>query len=873
MELNQQLSQENEESRTIGNIVKDSLKDISPIILISIFYIFVIIFYTHGRLLYSADYPGFYNLYDSSDNVISTIIWDFSYISSAGNIYATYYFHLFLTTLFASVSFYYLSELLFTFREPFTKKFYGYIAVILFLINPWLVQNTFQNLSITVNSTFFNLFLIGIFLFISPESGIKKKTIAPLVSGIGLGLSLPIFPNYVRLFLLAILVLVALDMFALYLKIRFKSTTFRYYLYFTLVTVAIAILISLEEVLPIIGNPSSIIATANAGYLNKVYLGFYTGEFNTVINTLRGLNSWQLPGIFYFKWYENYSLFYVSTFLWPVLALIVPIWISRFRDKTRIFFIVSALLIVVFWDKGDNSPFGSLWMSVNKYLPYGYQLFPTGLMSSLFLDRFYPILISYSIVVIYLFLRKETNTRKNDKRHFSNSAKSKSILPIFVAILIVLILLTAALPFFDGYAENTAYNGDGRQGGFYVPISYFEMRDYLLAINQKDSNTLLLPPTGSNPYIITSWNYTGEIAFYGDFFAPARIITLNNFGGTYNSPSEFSQYLNLTAPSFEFSNASKSDVTSYLNELMKYNISYILLDSSIIAGNYNSYNYSYLLVRDMEEFGDAKLLFSAGPLTLVGVANKHNLDTEEPTGSLENNPSLNTENYKIKVVDLNATINNDSGSLDVGNFANISLIGQIPIYSQVKWYLNDTYLGEGINIIKRFSVPGVYKLTAELIANNTIYATNYTIRINPSMRAYIYAPTVMIAGQKIYFSGGVTGGTIFPNWAYTWTWYLNGVYMKDVGDSSFHIPLILNKTGSYKLELVVYDALGEKKCVAINILVVSKVQYLFTENFNVSTALFWAISFSLIIGIIFFGIRSRRHTVTDYESGYLKNEP
>ncbi|MGC8622047.1 MAG: hypothetical protein ACP5U0_09050 [Caldisphaera sp.] len=821
-----------------------------PIILISSIYVLIILVFSHGRLFFGGDYVGFYNLNDFQSLNANSYIWAFSYIISNGNVYATFYVHLLISTIAAAISFYYLSVNVFNSFGWKDETIYGYVSVLLFMINPWLIQNTFMNLIIGMNITWFNLFLLGIFLSLNSKTNIRLKKYSPIIAGFGLGLSLPIFPNYFRILIVGLLVIILYAVISLIKGIKYdiKKNLFAS-LKFSLITVGVAFLTSLENFIPFIASYKNYISTASSGAADKVYLGFYVGGFNSILNTLRGLNSWQFPGIFYYKIYEEFSLFYIITFLWPVLALVAPVLISKNEEKLKPLFISSMLLLIIFWDKGGNPPFGSIWYSINSHIPFGYQFLPTGFLSNLFLNRFYPIMIAYFIILFFdkLKSRKTSFDLQKPKKIIIN--KIKKSFPYVTIIIVIFLLISAALPFFNGYAENTAYNGGKQQGGFYVPQSYFEMRDYMLSTINYNSNVLLLPPNGFNPYIVTSWNYTGEIAFYTNFFSPIKIITSNNFGGPYINYRGFENYTNLTAPTLSSLKISQVNLSNYVRLLNKYNISYFLIDSSIIAGNYSSFNSSFSIIKYLIQKNFAKIIFSAKPLTIVKIINYnvHNYTDQEITNEeLHTNASGENNNFKINIIDMNASINNNQGIIDQGNSVNISLEGgNISSYS-ISWLINGSKFGSGLSIIRSFTSVGIYNITALIGGDNLSQSISTILEVNPKIIPSINVQTLVPVGERIYFSGGVSGGTVFTWWSYNWAWFLDGVYLKKVGDSSFNIPFYFNRTGTYNLRLVVHDGLGENASTCINITVIPHFVYYLWNNLTPGSIFYF-----IIVGFIF----------------------
>ena len=161
------------------------------------------------------------------------------------------------------------------------------------------------------------------------------------------------------------------------------------------------------------------------------------------------------------------------------------------------------------------------------------------------------------------------------------------------------------------------YNGSNQNdAGFNVPSVYFHAKALL---QKNDSGTvLLIPPTTNNPYISTAWGYTGEVGFYTDFFSPSPVITLNNFGGTYSSSTQFQSYDNLTHPLI-YNSASKTMELEpdYVHLLESYHVSYILVDSSIISGISVNMSYVHSLVNVLVQEHIAREIFNSSPLIIL----------------------------------------------------------------------------------------------------------------------------------------------------------------------------------------------------------------------------------------------------------------
>ena len=80
------------------------------LILLSIFYVGMIAFWAHAKLLFGGDGVGFYNIYDFLQSPsASGLLWAISELLSFGNYSIMYYLHLFFDTFLATSSIYLLS--------------------------------------------------------------------------------------------------------------------------------------------------------------------------------------------------------------------------------------------------------------------------------------------------------------------------------------------------------------------------------------------------------------------------------------------------------------------------------------------------------------------------------------------------------------------------------------------------------------------------------------------------------------------------------------------------------------------------------------------------------------------------------------------
>src|ERR1700719_347666 len=76
-------------------------------LIISISYLLLILYYTHGGLLYGGDQPGYYSIPQSLITLnTQNILYAFSLLISLNNFYVASYIELFISTFIISISIY-----------------------------------------------------------------------------------------------------------------------------------------------------------------------------------------------------------------------------------------------------------------------------------------------------------------------------------------------------------------------------------------------------------------------------------------------------------------------------------------------------------------------------------------------------------------------------------------------------------------------------------------------------------------------------------------------------------------------------------------------------------------------------------------------
>jgi hypothetical protein len=579
--------------RRFFSFLGSNLFPIVSITLISLFFVSLVLYWTKGGLLYGGDGAGFYNAsnffsYAPSPN---TLVYLFSYLVGFGNVYVTFYLSLFIFSSLTGIAIFYLSYvILVNFTDRQKAEVFSVISFLLYLFNPLSISLTYINLvlSVTAETAFFILFLAyAVKYFLNSINNKKITKYDLIIMSASLGLSLPAFPNDARVYLIGTIIFLFFWLLNIALDNRNRRNRTRNVVYNLLVFLAISITFSLitSNNYTLLNNFNSILATAKAGAINKAYIGFYSGNFNEINQVLRLTDGWQFPFQAYTPLYDSATVVSAFSYLWPVLAIFVPLSFVRRKNILKIVPLEVIVLLSVFWEKGGNPPLGAIWYFITNHIPYGYQLIPTGMLTSYILLPFYAALSSYSLYILSTTAAKGVKSRLREKFSGKKIRSWRSIVTVLVVTSLVTMLMVSALPAFDGQAETTQYDSfQPSHSGFFIPNSYYEVKDYVSVF---PGNMVLIPGTGNNPYFSTSWDFIGYVSFYNLFFSPENIFTLVQFGGSFYTQEQWAEYYNLTHPVLV--NGSINPNFEY--EALKYNIKYILMDRYELV---NSSERSYL---------------------------------------------------------------------------------------------------------------------------------------------------------------------------------------------------------------------------------------------------------------------------------------
>jgi hypothetical protein len=490
-------------------------------ILLSIIYISIILYYTHGALLYGSDQYGYYSIAQSLSKIDpQNLVYAFSLLLSLNNFYVGSYIAFFIFTFIALVSVYYLTVIIF--RGYIDESYLPYLAILasfLYLFNPITIVNTSKSIlsNVSIYQSAYIIFLYEIIKLFKTENLNNYNVLDIFVMGIALGLSFMPFPNYIRTLIVTLIVLFVLVIFKIIFDFNNFIRNLRGYVKIFCVAVILMMIFGSYVIYPLIASFSKTLSVASSATSGFTYTGFYYGQFNTLIEVFRLFGFWYFTTstVPYNTAYFTNPLIILSSFFWIILAVAIPFILSDKETLKLIIPLEAIILLTIFWEKAVNIPFGSIYLFITNHIPFGVQLLPTGFMALRLLPTLYSILAAYSIFSIYTLLTKRL-------RNYRAAQAYKLIAALLVLFFIVILLITA-LPVFNGKAEGEYFNESIK--GYHIPQNYTVVRDYLI----KNNGSSIVIPTMSS-YVETSWGYEGAQQLYPAFFAPAKLYTLSSFG-------------------------------------------------------------------------------------------------------------------------------------------------------------------------------------------------------------------------------------------------------------------------------------------------------------------------------------------------------
>ena len=489
-------------------------------------YVGSVLAYTHGALLYSGDNTGYYTVYDfvsagfpaSIVQVIYALMSPYALIflslAAGMNYYIAYYFSLYLSAILTSLSISYLIRRMFPGLGRRQLAATG-IATFLYYYNP----NTYIAYYYGVN--FVGLNFVYLIAFLATLYGLPRASRRALwrdslLAGLLLGLGAGVFPNDIRLFLAGFILYVIFLVYKLLKGPRSAGVLPQVAAFVSAFAAGNA-----YTVLPMVANLTGALKQAYYGAFNLGGVAVRSEPWAAMIYTLRLLDSWTFNSEFNpSRYLLNQNPFLViSTFVWPVAALALPLLIHERRHRSTIALTAALMLVAMWWDAGPNPPLGSLYARVVAALPLGQQLFGYDFFAPL-LAILFSVMISYVVVTMV------------------GVCRSRALKLLGVAMLAGASIVS--YPALAGYSVTAYFNPSVH--GFWIPQEYVGAREYLL---QHKGTALILP--GDYVYMTTAWNLQDNMYWYNQFFMPARVLTIANFGGGYASSSERTDYTALVS--------------------------------------------------------------------------------------------------------------------------------------------------------------------------------------------------------------------------------------------------------------------------------------------------------------------------------------
>lgn len=535
----------------------------------SLFYLALMLFFTKGNLYFGGDVPGFYNTYDFTLNpTLSNFFYIVGLILGGLNFYVGDYISLFLIMEFILFFLYLIANLFLSqmIQDQVSINVASFLVLIFYIVGPIAIDGsryTFAGNIIDPNNMFTLVFLLGLFSIHKIKSSSISDYLYPiLLIAIGFSLSLPTFPNNIRIavvqYFIVIFVLLVFPIFNLWHQ---NNKSIRFYLTLTGIISLVIVVTSTYSFLPIFLHFGSFVSTATSGATANSYIGFYTGTFNSLPFSSRLFGTWLFPNTAYFSLYSKVGIIYILSFGWPLLALF-PLLLIRKWNAQIIIPSMLLLAIMMFWYKGSNPPLGFIWWDVNSIFPDKYQFIPPSEFG-FYIFIIYYTFVAFSVVSIANLISK----------NFKISLP-KNILKYFTIFAILFLLAYSMQPVFTGQVETTPYNSSTNTT-FKVPHAYSQARNFL---KSHGDVVLIFPQTST--YFGTTWNYSGTAAFYQVYFSPEIVVNEYYYGGDYINKTNLELYYNITHPIEEIKNVTSLN-PSWASQVLNDNVSYIMYDQYI----------------------------------------------------------------------------------------------------------------------------------------------------------------------------------------------------------------------------------------------------------------------------------------------------
>lgn len=515
----------------------------------------IILYWSHGALLYGGDYigiftPGDFLVDPRSDYAIPSLVVLF--LPKAPS--EAFYLDLSIETFLSSYACQFFARQAFrrTFRGPWLVAL-GALASGFYLFSPVAITYWYIGLVTIVfvsTSAFFVVLGMFVKLLQSYSSTTPFRWTDAVILGIAAGCAAPdSIPNIVRVVAIALLIFlgaVLLGPLAAYGNpARMRAT---------LASIQRVLVVSLPLTAALLFYPFYSFVTApgfNLKTVNHVDTK-YTAEFLQTTYTSFPL-ALRLLGREVFS-HSGYNVQYlannavtVAGYTWPVLALVVPLILAllwRFPDRYLVLLFEVLAIPSVLWEAGNNPPAGAFHAEVAGLLPFGTALFQPYSVTLVLLSKLYPVLIAFSVIALASWIQQLVSLGATRRPPPSAPARrgylavtlspfegrpprpttTARLVTVLFVVGLALLVAYAAQPIYDGEVERPRWAPT--VAGFELPPVYYQARQMVL--NDHGGNLLVLPEIST--YFRTTWDYDAANGFYTNFFYPAQAVVPRFYG-------------------------------------------------------------------------------------------------------------------------------------------------------------------------------------------------------------------------------------------------------------------------------------------------------------------------------------------------------
>lgn len=534
--------------------VPDRLDRIIVSWLLATAFVLLVFAYTRGALTYSVDYVGVYSfsgffLNPSVNYLVPAIAAGLTF----GNVYAAQYLALFIDAFAVTYGCQLFAHELFL--RTFDRRrllVLQVLAATFYLVNPYNFSWGLVTLAAAVflsNAAFFVVMTQTIRFVRGVLERHPFRRRDALILGVAVGLSAPIaLPNLVRTVALELAGFVA-ALLACWVFVRTaeqRSTFWRSLRSTLLLALPIAVVFLAYPAYSFVTiwllHPGALttIEGVNASLVSNT-------TYNTFANVIRLLARRQFDAYAYSTVYATNPTVFFGTYLWPVLAVLIPGVLVLFRRVVswRVMFAgLAALVVSIVWSTGTNAPFGPVNSVILGPYPLAANIMPNFFLEAEVMTKLYPAFIAFSILFLGRALKRRLGDPPPDRSTAAvrtrvgepdepvddgmgapvvRSSRPPTWLATAAVGLATLLVLTAGYPLYTG--EAITFSPKDPISGFWIPSPYFHARQVL---QHGSGNALLLPQVST--YVLTDWGYRGATLFYSSFNYPARVVSPGFYG-------------------------------------------------------------------------------------------------------------------------------------------------------------------------------------------------------------------------------------------------------------------------------------------------------------------------------------------------------